>query len=91
MQKCQLLHFNVTGFQEWVCIVNTDNKKTKEEVFLGKHLTAKPRGEKCNTLLAYRLAVKNLLLSGTKVNSEEFKLSNSDNRLSCHNHLHYSL
>lgn len=90
MQKCQLLYFNVTRFQEWVCIVNTDNKQTKEEVFLRKHLTAEPRGEKPSMLLAYRLDVKNLLLSGTKVNSEEFKPSNTDNRLSCHNHLHDS-
>lgn len=90
MHKCQLLYFNGARIQACVCFVNTDSKYTKEEVFLGKHLTAKLRAEKPSMLLAYRLAVKNLFLSGTKVNSEEFKPCNIDNRLSCHNHLHDS-
>lgn len=33
MYKCQLLYFNVTRIQEWVCIATTDKKYSKEDVF----------------------------------------------------------
>lgn len=75
MRKCQLLNFCFTRIAEWVCTISTNNKYTKE-VSLGTQLTVKPRAKKPSRLLNYRLAVKNLLLSGTKVDSEEFKTSN---------------